>query len=134
MALPNGKYKDHLFKPLLVAVYVFLFVAQLNSRYYSIANFFVYESAAHLSSSGDLPAQTGRAHMPSVCKESRPGNSHLSLDKRFYGKSFLYTFYHHYHLRVPCHTLHAPVNGVFAEPLIVRDRKVLLLRGPPCLS
>ncbi len=42
MTLVKRKYKRGIIKFLLATVYLFLFAAQINGRFYSIANFYVY--------------------------------------------------------------------------------------------
>lgn len=74
---------------LLMTGYLFLFATQVNYRYYSIANFFVYGSitvsaTGHSSSASPL-RKTDR---PTVCRIYRKASknaNHLVVDKRFHG-------------------------------------------------
>jgi len=132
MLLKKGN-RNLSFRLLLLAGYLFLFATQINSRFYSVANFYVYGNneqitADHQTNPDVASDKSGRLAVS--CSHSQKG-LHLSLDKRFQIKSIIQPSF--------------PVAAVFLSERVV-ERKfhtflivysaahlpVNALRGPPC--
>ncbi|HTI08601.1 MAG TPA: hypothetical protein VL832_08595 [Puia sp.] len=138
MTLVKRKYKNRTVKFLLMAVYLFLFAAQINGRFYAVANFYVYgggqpATAAKVThDSPEKPQHPGKAVHLLVFKANHSNRSHLSLDKRYQGK---------YPFQV---TSFSPLQALLTYADIRRkytvcdqaiksfDPTITSLRGPPC--
>ncbi|HEY4286659.1 MAG TPA: hypothetical protein VGN00_06125 [Puia sp.] len=68
-----------LFRCLLLTGYLFLFTAQVNYRYYNIANFFVYGNSGVVTSKVKVDKQ-----YPVTALQSSKKPGHLGIDKRFH--------------------------------------------------
>ena len=126
------RYTKRIFKGLLTAAYILFFTVQFNPRYYSIANFFQYQTkkAATLSLIQHQPdGKSGPAAL--LQKAPDASRAHLSLDKRYRVKqaaaiasvhsvrTYFITFSHR---KIP----------VPEEDLPSSDTSIPSLRGPPC--
>jgi hypothetical protein len=67
---------------LLLCSYLFLFATQLNGRFYSVANFFVYGNTI-ASSTHTVHSDLRHNDKSTVYQRTTRRSSHLSLDKRF---------------------------------------------------
>jgi len=125
------RYSNWTFRSLLIAAYLLLFVSQLNGRFYLIANFYVYGSGISAMAAHATSTRVRSEHTPMMCRETRAQKPHLSLDKRYHGQSFLYTFSHS--LIGPLCCLNGrSLYGFFSDQPVLQDRSAALLRGPPC--
>jgi hypothetical protein len=118
------RYIGFLSRVLLLAGYLFLFLTQANYRFYSIANFFDYHHAGHLTTAKD----------PVVSKSYVPArsNAHLGVDKRYAAKHFVKLPFTSF----PAVTSYEVVARIYYVPLKVYASSDLFptnaLRGPPC--
>ncbi len=71
----NGVYVKSVSKILLLVLYIFLLAPQCHSRFYSIANFYLFSVHKH---NGHITAAK-----VNVEETVQPKSKHLSLDKRF---------------------------------------------------
>jgi hypothetical protein len=81
----NKRYHKLAFKSLLSVTYFFLFAVQFTGKFYTIANFFVYngsngQHASAANPSGNIPPDC----QSFVHTKSLPDGLHLSLDKRYH--------------------------------------------------
>jgi len=126
----NSRYSNWIFRPLLTGVYLLLFALQLNGRFYLIANFFVYSANVFAKHDHGMLAPEKSGHALVFYRGTTSQKAHLSLDKRYHGQSFLYTFGGH-SMAPPCNLCSRPLFGLFTSPPVLRSISVHLLRGPP---
>lgn len=128
MTPKDRRYFYLTFRVFLTAVYFFLFAVQVNSRYYSAANFYVYGVRTSDPCVGTVPTRSAFV----AGRESRPGKSHLSVDKRFFGKSFIYTSDAGLAPERPVYRVAAIyIQGPVSHLPVLRDGRNNFLRGPP---
>ena len=127
------RYTDLAFKSLMTAAYILLFAVQFNSRFYSIANFFVYSGRQTATiSHATVPKPSQKPLQTSAYRSApRTNLAHLGLDKRFHGKHFVNTFSGPLE-PVPYYTEIRRTFYVPAQDLISVNQRVPSLRGPPC--
>ncbi|HMH24781.1 MAG TPA: hypothetical protein VK563_23560 [Puia sp.] len=84
------KYNELAFRFLLFVLYFFLFAIQLTGKFYTIANFYVYQEGPSAQQAymtrpafSDHVFQVRSLHAQSVYERALPHHQHLSLDKRF---------------------------------------------------
>ena len=118
------------FRLLLLSSYIFLFTTQINARFFSIANFYVYGNEAAGSQAETPPLHQQDKSL--VYHKSPDRSAHLSLDKRFQLKhavraSFpIYTIFPFAEAIEREYNVPARVYSSFA------DLPPNALRGPPC--
>lgn len=131
MTPAKKKYAHLTLKCLSVVAYILFFATQFNSRYYSVANFFVYGKTNHSPRVDHTPA---RNTSPVARLRQIPPiiQGHLSIDKR-------------YRVKQPLQLFTTPLNtsldiaptiwrpGIPAARLVATDRLLLSLRGPPSM-
>ena len=113
-----------LLRCLLLTGYLFLFAAQVNYRYYSIANFYVYGNNKAVSKVNADKQHPGTALQSS----KRPG--HLGIDKRFHGVD-VFTVSAVFFQSVPFSATIERKYGRLLHFYSSSDPPVLTLRGPP---
>jgi hypothetical protein len=109
---------------LLLTGYLFLFAAQVNYRYYSIANFYVYGNnkvAAKVT--------VDKQH-PVTALQSSKKSSHLGIDKRFHGVD-VFTVSNVFFQSALFSTRIEKRYGRLVHFYSSSDPPVLTLRGPP---
>lgn len=125
-------------RTLLLAGYVTLFASQFNGRYFSVANFYVYSSAA-ANGNATGPGRTMQASVTHRDNAQKPARfidnaqrpSHLSVDKRFHFREGIRLPQvrapgaPEYVLTTTRYYSHTPVYSSSGHPTIA-------LRGPPC--
>ena len=123
MTPTNKRYRNWTFKSLLIAVYFFLFAVQVNCRFYSIANFYVY---AH--------CQAGTVKNAIVHAEAKAlPRFHLSLDKRYSLRHGVKGLACRVQPAIsPDRVLIRGSYFSFDEALVPAEPGTLSLRGPPC--
>ncbi|HVU58416.1 MAG TPA: hypothetical protein VHD83_25320 [Puia sp.] len=99
--------------------------AQVNSRYYSVANFYVYDPGGHVSHD-----QLGKNALV-ISRETRPRKGHLSVDKRFFGNSFIYIPYDDLVTPPLCYEEVTYTQDLVSCLPVAYDGRNKFLRGPP---
>lgn len=116
-----NSYRKWTFKSLLIAVYLLFFVAHLNGRFYSVANFYVYGKTQKM----------GVARVNSVASPYHE-RVHLSLDKRYYYQQSIKADFEVYELPIMLDVIERPVfYPRFSEPIVAVFSSCRCLRGPP---
>ena len=113
-----------LLRCLLLTGYLFLFAAQVNCRYYSIANFYVYGNNKEVGK-----VKVDKLHPVTVLQSSKKP-SHLGIDKRFHrvdGFTVSTVFFQ----SVLFSTTIEKGYGKLLQGYSSSDPPVLTLRGPP---
>ncbi len=109
---------------LLLTGYLFLFAAQVNYRYYSIANFYVYGNNKVVTK-----VTVDKQHPVTALQSSKkPG--HLGIDKRFH-RVDVFTVSNVFFQPVPFSTTIEREYGKLEHFYSSSDPPVLTLRGPP---
>ncbi|HWK07868.1 MAG TPA: hypothetical protein VNS58_29770 [Puia sp.] len=133
MTLIRKRYTNGCCKLMLLTVYLFLFTAQLNYRFYSIANFYVYGNASVNKITAGAPfAPHGKTD--NDYKATHQDRSHLSLDKRFQGR---YPIQATAAVSLPALLTYAEFRRKYAvckQAVQSFDRIVTSLRGPPACA
>ena len=113
-----------LLRCLLLTGYLFLFAAQVNCRYYSIANFYVYGNNKAVGK-----VNVDKQHPITVLQSSKkPG--HLGIDKRFH-KVDVFTVSAVFFRSALFSTTIERGYGKLLQCYSSSDPPVLTLRGPP---
>ena len=124
------RYRNGLYKLLLLTVYLFLFAVRLNGRFYAVANFYVYGNSQVNKATVAVPlSPDGKAGK--TYKTTPQDRSHLSLDKRFHGR---YPIQAAAVGSLPVLVTYAEVRRKYAickQAVQSFDRVVTSLRGPP---
>jgi hypothetical protein len=113
-----------LLRCLLLTGYLFLFAAQVNCRYYSIANFYVYGNNRVVGK-----VNVDKQH-PITALQSSKKPSHLGIDKRFH-KVDVITVSTVFFQSVLLSATIERGNGKLLQGYSSSDPPVLTLRGPP---
>jgi hypothetical protein len=125
MTPKDRRYTYWIFRVFITAVYLFLFAAQVNSKYYTIANFYVYGAGVDVSH-----GKFGKDAFV-ISRENRPVNRHLSVDKRFFGKSLIYTTCDDLVTLPLCHDEAVYTQHIISHLPAVYEGRNKFLRGPP---
>jgi hypothetical protein len=115
---------------LLLAGYLVFFSTQFNSRYYDIANFFVYKRGNAVVKT--TLTQQGNHGLNYHINAQRP--AHLSIDKRFSFRSAIKPAFTDFAPPAPSYII---ISRKALPPPVVYSNPDLLtnaLRGPPTLS
>lgn len=134
MSPAKRRHRNLIIKPLLTVSYLLFFAIQLNSRYFSIANFFNYSGKPSSTIASERSSAPGGiiAHRRVYKTSTQGAGTHLGIDKRFDSKDIVKTIFF-CDQPVPSYTL---VRGKFYMPdqdiIISADHPILTLRGPPC--
>lgn len=122
--LLKRKNRILLFRCLLLTGYLFLFAAQVNCRYYSLANFYVYGNNKSIGK-----VNPDKRH-PVVVLQSSKKPSHLGIDKRF-PKIDVFTvstvFFQSFLFSTPVKRKYGKLQQSYSSS----GPPVLTLRGPP---
>jgi hypothetical protein len=133
MTPAKRRHRNLVIKPLLTVSYLLFFAIQLNSRYFSIANFFSYSGKSANTISSEVPAATGgmTAHTRIYKNSTHGAGTHLAIDKRFDSKDIVRTVLFCYQT-IPSYTVVRSKFYTTAPEIISADPPILTLRGPPC--
>ena len=122
--LSKRRNRNLLFRCLLLTGYLFLFAAQVNCRYYSIANFYVY---GNNKVAGKV--NVDKQH-PITALQSSKKPSHLGIDKRFH-RVDVFTVSTGFFQSVLFYTTIERGYGKLLQGYSSSGPPVLTLRGPP---
>ncbi len=128
------KHINLAFKSLILAGYFLLFLTQVNYRFYSIANFYVYGSSSVRVVDHSTPVipfrHTGRRV---VYGKAMQKFSHLSLDKRFQSSEAVRIAFIRPSFDPPVALVKRDLFVAQEIDIPSSDLPVNGLRGPPCV-
>ena len=122
--LSKRRNRNLLFRCLLLTGYLFLFASQVNCRYYSIANFYVYGNNKTIGR-----VNVDKQHPITILQSSKKPN-HLGIDKRFH-RVDVFTVSTVFFSSVLFSTTIERGYGKLRHFYSSSDPPVLTLRGPP---